>query len=119
MATHSSILGREIAGTEELVGFSPWGCKELDTTERLKNSAICLLYAVGESQVPICSGKEFSLFSCPLLLSRPLPSPPCPQQPYKWISFHTGVSFLVTFRPQQTPSCCVMCPGAVDILPRV
>ena len=40
MATHSSILAREIPWTEEpvlcrLAGYSPWGHKELDTTERL------------------------------------------------------------------------------------
>ena len=35
MATHSSILAWEIPWTEELGGLqrSPWGCKELDTTE--------------------------------------------------------------------------------------
>ena len=35
MATHSSILAWKIPGTEELVGYSPWGPKELVTTERL------------------------------------------------------------------------------------
>ena len=35
MATHSSILAWKIAWTEELVGCSPRGRKELDTTERL------------------------------------------------------------------------------------
>ena len=35
MATHSSILAWRILFTESLVGYSPWGCKELDTTERL------------------------------------------------------------------------------------
>ena len=30
MATHSSILAWEIPWTE---GYSPWGCKESDTTE--------------------------------------------------------------------------------------
>ena len=34
MATHSSILAWKIPWTEELVGYSPWGHKELDTTER-------------------------------------------------------------------------------------
>ena len=35
-ATHSSILAWRIPWTEEsLVGYSPWGHKELDTTERL------------------------------------------------------------------------------------
>ena len=33
MATHSSILAWKIPWTEEPGGYSPWGCKELDTTE--------------------------------------------------------------------------------------
>ena len=32
MATHSSILVWEIPWTEEPGGYSPWGCKESDTT---------------------------------------------------------------------------------------
>ena len=35
MATHSSILAWEITGQRSLAGYSPWGCKESDTTERL------------------------------------------------------------------------------------
>ena len=35
MATHSSILAREIRGQTSLAGYSPWGLKELDTTEQL------------------------------------------------------------------------------------
>ena len=35
MATHSSILARRIPWTEEVVSYSLWGHKELDTTERL------------------------------------------------------------------------------------
>ena len=35
MATHSSTLAWKIPWTEEHVGYSPWGRKELDTTERL------------------------------------------------------------------------------------
>ena len=35
MATHSSILAWKIPWTGELAGNSPWGRKELDTTERL------------------------------------------------------------------------------------
>ena len=35
MATHSSICTWRIPWTEELVGYSPWGCKELDTTKQL------------------------------------------------------------------------------------
>ena len=33
MATHSSILAWRIPWTEEPAGYSPWGRKELDTTE--------------------------------------------------------------------------------------
>ena len=32
MATHSSVLAWEIHGQRSLVGYSPWGCKESDTT---------------------------------------------------------------------------------------
>ena len=35
MATHSSVLAWEMPWTEEPDGYSPWGCKESDTTERL------------------------------------------------------------------------------------
>ena len=35
MATHSSILAWRIPWTEDLAGYSPWGHKESDTTERL------------------------------------------------------------------------------------
>ena len=33
MATHSITLAWKIPWTERLVGYSPWGCKESDTTE--------------------------------------------------------------------------------------
>ena len=36
MATHSSMLAWRIHGQRSLAGYSPWGCKELDTTERRK-----------------------------------------------------------------------------------
>ena len=36
MATHSSSLASFLHGVRSLVGPSPWGCKELDTTEGLK-----------------------------------------------------------------------------------
>ena len=36
MATHSSTIAWKIPWTwKRLVGFSPWGCKELDMTEQL------------------------------------------------------------------------------------
>ena len=33
MATHPSILAWEIHGQRSLMGYSPWGCKELNMTE--------------------------------------------------------------------------------------
>ena len=35
VATHSSSLTWKIHGWRSLVGYSPWGCKEWDTTELL------------------------------------------------------------------------------------
>ena len=35
MATNSSVLAWEIPRTKEPGGYSPWGCKEYDTTEQL------------------------------------------------------------------------------------
>ena len=37
MATHSSILAWRIPWTEEPVGYSLWGCKELDMTEQISD----------------------------------------------------------------------------------
>ena len=34
-ATQSSILSGESHGQRSLVGYRPWGCKELDMTERV------------------------------------------------------------------------------------
>ena len=38
MTTHSSFLPGESHGQRSLVGYSPWACKELEITERLKNN---------------------------------------------------------------------------------
>ena len=38
MATHSSILAWRIQGQRKLTGYSPWGHKELDTTEWLTHT---------------------------------------------------------------------------------
>ena len=35
VAARSSILAWKISWTEDLVEYSPWGCKELDITEQL------------------------------------------------------------------------------------
>ena len=40
MATHSSILPGKSHGQRSLVDYSPWGQKELDTTEQLKRSIL-------------------------------------------------------------------------------
>ena len=41
IATHSSILPWRIPWTEEPGGYSPWGPKESDTTERLHLLSLC------------------------------------------------------------------------------
>ena len=38
MATHSGILARKSHGQRGLEGYSPWGHKELDTTEQLSTN---------------------------------------------------------------------------------
>ena len=35
MATNSRSLPREFNGKSSLLGYSPWGCKESDKTERI------------------------------------------------------------------------------------
>ena len=40
MVTHSNILAWKILWTEEPVGYSSWGRKELDTTERLSTGYV-------------------------------------------------------------------------------
>ena len=54
MATHSRVLGWKIPWTEEsMAGYSPWGCKESDTTERLHfHFHICILQVYIERELP-------------------------------------------------------------------
>ena len=40
MATHTSILAWKISWTENPPGYSPWGPKELDTTEHTHNATL-------------------------------------------------------------------------------
>ena len=40
MATYSTILVWEIPWTEETGGYSPWGQKESETTQRLNNKSM-------------------------------------------------------------------------------
>ena len=42
MATHSSILAWRIHAQRCLVGYSPWGHRELDTTEQLHYYSLSL-----------------------------------------------------------------------------
>ena len=42
MAPHSSTLAWKIHGQRSLVGYSPWGREESDTTERLHFSLSCI-----------------------------------------------------------------------------
>ena len=57
MATHSSILAWRISLQRSLAGYSPWGHKDLDTTERLTLS----LFTVTLSKLYILSGQQFPL----------------------------------------------------------
>ena len=47
MASHSSILpGKSYGRRKNLVGYSPWGHKELDTTEQLHFTITYFIYAM-------------------------------------------------------------------------
>ena len=55
MATHSSILAWKIPWTEgqrSLVGYSPWGRKELDMTEQLHFTSLLILVLALVDNVP-------------------------------------------------------------------
>ena len=51
MATHSGILAWRIPWTEEPGGYSPWGRKELDTTEVTQCTAA---HKDGETEAESC-----------------------------------------------------------------
>ena len=57
MATLSSILTWSMSWTEEPGGYGPWGCKELDTTERLTLS----LSAETEPCAPAAGSSQVAL----------------------------------------------------------
>ena len=63
MATHSSILARRIPWTEELVGYSPWGHKESDTTEAAERAHT---YSTGPGSpcVSVASGLVDRVLRC-------------------------------------------------------
>ena len=49
MATHSIILAGESHGQRSLAGYSPWGHKQSDTTERLSTANI---YSLKTEKIP-------------------------------------------------------------------
>ena len=46
MAAHLSILAGEFHGQRSHVGYSPWSHKELDVTERLTLSTLCVIGSI-------------------------------------------------------------------------
>ena len=58
MATHSGILAwKKSHGQRSLVGYSPWGHKELDTAEQLSTSSStmrrgCIRRELGAKRIP-------------------------------------------------------------------
>ena len=58
MAPHSSTLAWKVPWTRSLVGCSPWGCEELDTTERLHFHFSLSCIGEGNGSPPQCSCLE-------------------------------------------------------------
>ena len=59
MATHSSILAwKKFYGQRSLAGYSPWGCKESDTTEHLSAATACTILFHMSSVYPLQPGYE-------------------------------------------------------------
>ena len=56
MPTHCSILAWKIHGRRNLVGHSPWGRKESDTTERLHFLSVQILGSVKIGAGPVGGG---------------------------------------------------------------
>ena len=74
MATHSSILPRNSHTLRSLVGYSPWGWKQLDTTEQLSLTHLVpslVFSSVLKDIVTHTSTKliiKYNIFLCHLLL---------------------------------------------------
>ena len=67
MATQSSILPWKTAWTGSVAGYSPWGLKELDTTERLRLSLSSLGYLNTQTNLNYVEGNAISLLFLVLL----------------------------------------------------
>ena len=52
MATRSNVLAWRIPRQRSLVGYSPWGCKELDTTELLNYQEIYVYTEIEIQEFP-------------------------------------------------------------------
>ena len=66
MASHSSILAWKTDGQRSLVGYSPWGHKESDTTERLSLSQVlAIVNSAATNKKMHLLGLCFSLAICP------------------------------------------------------
>ena len=61
MATHSVSLPGNPHGWWNLVGYSPWGCKELDTTERLHFTSLHFIYIYKDSAIRWKARGEFHI----------------------------------------------------------
>ena len=59
MASHSSILAWKSYGQRSLVGYSPWGHKESDTTERLHFPFLFLIGLAGKESA--CNAGDLGL----------------------------------------------------------
>ena len=66
MATHSSVFTWRISWTESLVGYSLWGHKDLDMTERLTLFTFSLLSPGWACLAKACLLVIRSVLLCPL-----------------------------------------------------
>ena len=55
MATHSVLLPGKSHGWRSIVGYSPWGCKELDTTEWLHFTSSSVSFSHQEASINLLS----------------------------------------------------------------
>ena len=73
VATHSSFLPGEFHGQGSLMGYSPWGYKELDTIEQLTHSPSITGVKNLERQKPLHTLWTFAFL---YKTKQPLPRPP-------------------------------------------